>query len=690
MYAVDLKGRCMEDQNDDLKKFQDQIGEKEDEKHYCDECKKYIGSIKAMYAHNRSMHTINIQMCEVCSLEFKNKDALRQHVKHVHVSDTPISCEHCGIVKKHKTSLWHHVKQVHDRFEVFCHICGAKCKNNLRLKRHVRKCTLKPRKTPSTYQNGKIVGSKLYCEECDRTYLLAKWFTTHISNSHKRVDLFCKICSFKTTIRLSMLNHYKNVHKIVEKILIKSVMGPTDGPGYGRGKKDLKGARIDCNKCGKNFSTSRYYNGHKKNCHPNQQLMPITKALEAITYLAQGSKLKECKSINAKQRKRMKKVEEWKKKEEDMKKTKLACELGLPPSVYESLTLADILKTLAASEETSGVSDMKLDTTIDAKESSTSDKYKNWNALQNKQENVNSNFDVKEPVYNENQVEESDIKTQTYIKVENQKSDEIKIEDSLEKKEGSCNKADLDIKIVAQHLKQSTQSENRIIQDEFENYMTEKPHIDSECYSYEDKDLKLIQTNIQPLEEIIESLEQIETRHDLQTDENSKTQMQVYNGIKESCSTENISNVLPCSQCAKQIKGNDNMKKHLYLWHQAGDFLCTECGIDFKFRGKYRNHFFSKHKNIELICTICNVTFKAKSSYTKHIKNIHGESDPKIKCEECGKCFKYKVLLWNHMRNVHDKQTSVCPECRKACKNQIALVRHIRHNHDTLEKEQTF
>ena len=174
---VDLHG-CL---NDSDEEFSENVAAciEENANHACTECDKVFSTYWKLYGHKRAVHIIRVSVCSFCSKEFKNKDMCRQHERLVHeclLKDEQYVCDICCKTYKSKQNLWCHKKAVHEENESFCHICGASYKNNYALKKHVKKCIIKPKKAPKHFVSGNLVGKEgfensFYCEECDRTFL---------------------------------------------------------------------------------------------------------------------------------------------------------------------------------------------------------------------------------------------------------------------------------------------------------------------------------------------------------------------------------------------------------------------------------------------------------------------------------------------------------------------------------------
>ena len=118
----------------------------------CIECKKVFKTINYLQCHNRSVHQIQVTVCEYCCKEFKNRDYYKKHVKLVHEAhlNEPQVCDVCNKKFKSKPNLYHHKKSVHETSEnMICYICAHVSKNEQALRKHVRKCEMKANKGPN-------------------------------------------------------------------------------------------------------------------------------------------------------------------------------------------------------------------------------------------------------------------------------------------------------------------------------------------------------------------------------------------------------------------------------------------------------------------------------------------------------------------------------------------------------------
>ena len=79
----------------------------------CEQCQKIFKKKKDLRGHKYSAHKVDVRICEVCSGEYKNQTALKQHLRLVHGPTETVSCELCFKSFKNITRLKHHHLDVH-------------------------------------------------------------------------------------------------------------------------------------------------------------------------------------------------------------------------------------------------------------------------------------------------------------------------------------------------------------------------------------------------------------------------------------------------------------------------------------------------------------------------------------------------------------------------------------------------
>ena len=96
---------------------------------------------------------------------------------------------------------------------------------------------------------------------------------------------------------------------------------------------------------------------------------------------------------------------------------------------------------------------------------------------------------------------------------------------------------------------------------------------------------------------------------------------------------------LPCPQCPKVFKRNDNLRDHLHSLH--GTFQefaiteCSQCEKKFTLKSNLDRHISEVHKNIETFsCSKCSSSFSRKENLDRHISVTH-EKISNWKCHQC-------------------------------------------------------
>ena len=110
----------------------------EDEIFQCEICQKIFKKKKDLRGHKYAAHKVDVRICEICSGEYKNQTALKQHLRLVHGPTETVSCELCFKSFKNITRLKHHHLDVHKVDNTSCPDCGKTFKNRFLMKKHLR------------------------------------------------------------------------------------------------------------------------------------------------------------------------------------------------------------------------------------------------------------------------------------------------------------------------------------------------------------------------------------------------------------------------------------------------------------------------------------------------------------------------------------------------------------------------
>ena len=108
--------------------------------------------------------------CSLCEQKFVTKNALKNHIKQVHLSETST----CHICHKEYKDLYHHVKYFHEKIRNYeCSYCEKKFQAKKLLYNHVQSIHL---------------GEKTRCPDCNKDISVDN-FSRHVRETHERVGL---------------------------------------------------------------------------------------------------------------------------------------------------------------------------------------------------------------------------------------------------------------------------------------------------------------------------------------------------------------------------------------------------------------------------------------------------------------------------------------------------------------------
>eukprot|EP00092_Neocalanus_flemingeri_P004877 GFUD01005248.1.p1 GENE.GFUD01005248.1~~GFUD01005248.1.p1 ORF type:complete len:231 (+),score=39.80 GFUD01005248.1:44-736(+) len=128
----------------DLSKHISRIHEAVQGSKVCDQCAKTFKNNGDLYHHKAQVHTHEILKCAMCSVDCKNRNALRKHEKKCGKKDVPLPllpCTFCDLTFSIHRSLYKHLKQQHNHVESEseCDICGKMFERASILIRHKKK-----------------------------------------------------------------------------------------------------------------------------------------------------------------------------------------------------------------------------------------------------------------------------------------------------------------------------------------------------------------------------------------------------------------------------------------------------------------------------------------------------------------------------------------------------------------------
>eukprot|EP00092_Neocalanus_flemingeri_P030064 GFUD01032640.1.p1 GENE.GFUD01032640.1~~GFUD01032640.1.p1 ORF type:complete len:582 (-),score=127.32 GFUD01032640.1:104-1849(-) len=120
----------------------------------CDQCEDDppFPNMKLLMVHIRRTES-HTPYCKICDIRFKEYKNLQEHKRLYHVQKEQAGefpCETCGKFYSTSVSLNHHWKSVHKvQDNLNCNLCGMKCQNMIKLKRHTLMCLIKSPQFPA-------------------------------------------------------------------------------------------------------------------------------------------------------------------------------------------------------------------------------------------------------------------------------------------------------------------------------------------------------------------------------------------------------------------------------------------------------------------------------------------------------------------------------------------------------------
>ncbi|XP_059608943.1 zinc finger protein 664-like [Phlebotomus argentipes] len=136
-----------------------------------------------------------------------------------------------------------------------------------------------------------------------------------------------------------------------------------------------------------------------------------------------------------------------------------------------------------------------------------------------------------------------------------------------------------------------------------------------------------------------------------------------------------------CSICAKVLKTNMNLKRHMLTHSEERTAICDVCGKGFKSRDSLNIHM-RKHTGVKPFkCDYvgCKREFHEANSFAVHRRCHTGEKP--YACEHCGKRFSDKGSLRVHYRQHTGENPYKCELCGKTTKQKQNLKSHMKHFH---------
>ena len=615
----------------------------QDEVFPCAECKKIFSKLSNLEGHNRAVHNIQVQVCEFCCKEFKNKDYCRQHIRLVHESQflENVVCDICSKVFKSKSNLYHHKRAVHEKAEdLICYICATKCKNSYGLRKHLKKCQVRAKREPKTYVLGKDThiqqqGEHFFCSQCNKTFFTPKALRSHNRAAHTFDPVNCHICSKECKNVDYLKQHYRRGHYITDAEQVAAMVKfvkPDFEPG----------------------------NSKKKEKDPNYG----TEVKPGIDWnfdmLNTSGKPPPTNSESQKIRQEL--VSKWRVMEEEQRRQKeealkpLHCESDLMLGNFEEdmfsnldeinpgfLPDCDIKAPSAFGEDPSPQLKLEDD------------------------ENLLPECEVKL------EASGSECSSNANLNDFGSSSEDEKktIKANIPKDVGTfaceeCNKSFKSMKYLTSHVR---------------TVHTVEPCSCPQCNT-NFKNQRYLSQHLQRAHKIDSKSAKEQSLRSLKDETESRIKPEIkIEGANNSSVADDQTN-LACTDCSKVFSTKSRLATHVSNMHVVGEYLCQLCGEKFTLKQQLKNHAEKAHAKADGVCQFCSKTFKHLSS---HIKDVHMKDE--CICPHCAKTFHNKKHLNGHLATVHsgEGQTRICPVCSKQFKNSQYLRQHVRLVHETVE-----
>eukprot|EP00088_Acartia_fossae_P045061 TRINITY_DN4817_c0_g1_i7.p1 TRINITY_DN4817_c0_g1~~TRINITY_DN4817_c0_g1_i7.p1 ORF type:complete len:703 (-),score=122.26 TRINITY_DN4817_c0_g1_i7:114-2222(-) len=198
----------------------------------CEKCDFFTTTKMLLAQHNRKFHQNDEpKVCDKCSMKFRNRTELKEHVESVHGGHT-YRCDQCTYSSPALSRLKIHIKAHHNPEGAYnCDLCDAKFKYKVSLLRHKDKhegnlkevkCTESGCDYSTTNKQclekhiDKVhKGIRWPCSQCDFVGLYASSLNRHIKIEHKGITLKCSECNFTANYESKLKRHVRRVHENV-------------------------------------------------------------------------------------------------------------------------------------------------------------------------------------------------------------------------------------------------------------------------------------------------------------------------------------------------------------------------------------------------------------------------------------------------------------------------------------------
>ena len=241
--------------------------EEEDKKLFTNKCEKCDSKHDFkdkfhLQKHLAKNHDYDI-VCPVCTQTFHPYD---QFLAHRPICKLNISCNLCTekFNKVSELKLHNSISHIEETLEDkhCCHICGDEFKKKSAMKYHIK---------------AKHEAVKLPCPYCGECF---QEMETHVKNIHENSMQKCSLCDFQSRRTYALRLHTKNIHSNVKQKtcefcgeLRKDLKKHLERTKCGQGINVEERKDIECEQCGKKFTTTDSLKKHTKAIHMNVKNM---------------------------------------------------------------------------------------------------------------------------------------------------------------------------------------------------------------------------------------------------------------------------------------------------------------------------------------------------------------------------------------------------------------------------------
>jgi KRAB domain-containing zinc finger protein len=168
----------------------------------CPECNIWIVNLRA---HQRTHKTTTLFPCTVCSKQFKWKNDLKMHLKHIHNPNAiQLSCsfKDCTYKTVRPKDLQRHERRIHLKIQDHkCLHCKKKFSEKGNLVIHVK-----------TYHSKNPLPFK--CDFCDKSFVNLSRLTSHKWSHSEEKRFPCNVCDMKFKSIMGRKIHLKSKHGV--------------------------------------------------------------------------------------------------------------------------------------------------------------------------------------------------------------------------------------------------------------------------------------------------------------------------------------------------------------------------------------------------------------------------------------------------------------------------------------------